>query len=500
MAGSAEPEIHATASRRDRLVEAPGQVARRYGRTAGLLSVAVGTTGFISYLYFAFADHVLGEAAYGEITVLWMAVFVIAATLYRPVEQLLSRTIAERHARDRFRGRPLRVAATIQATVALTVTAACLALRGPLQDELLNGNATLYWIFIVAVLTYSAAFFARGFFAGHRRFGLFATVLLSDALARISFAVAVVVGIASGQTVVALGIIAGPLVSLTVAPIIVRTALRGRAERRRAEREPQDSRADAHRQADTREPASNRTGGAGIPEFTLAHGSGFAAAVLLIMFSEQAFLNSGALVVYAVEGAAAVGFIFNVLMLARAPIYLFQAVATSLLPHLTRLRYKPGMGGDEAFRLSVNVTLTAVVAFAGVVAAAVLAAGPDLMQLAFGEKEGFSYDRPGLLIVTAGMGLYLAAATLNQAALAQGQARRAAVCWIGCALAYIGWNLLPILDQFRRVEVGFALAAAVLCGLLYILYRRPHPRPEDAVRPDSPEELEAQLAAADEAG
>jgi hypothetical protein len=104
------------------------------------------------------------------------------------------------------------------------------------------------------------------------------------------------------------------------------------------------------------------------------------------------------------------------------------------------------------------------------------------------------------VIITAGVGFYLTAATLNQAALAQGQARRAAVCWIACGVGYVGWNLLPVLDDFRRVEVGFALAAAILCGLLYALYRRPHPRPEDAMRPDSPQELEARLAAADEAG
>jgi Na+-driven multidrug efflux pump len=156
------------------------------------------------------------------------------------------------------------------------------------------------------------------------------------------------------------------------------------------------------------------------------------------------------------------------------------------------------MGGEDAFRLSVRVTVGAVVAFATLVAAVVLIAGPDLMQIAFGDT--FSYDRTGLLIVTVGMGFYLTAATLSQAALAQGQARRAAICWIGCAVAYVGWVLTPILDEFRRVEVGFAFGSAVLCALLYALYQRPHPRTEDAVRPDSPQEIEARLAAADEAG
>jgi O-antigen/teichoic acid export membrane protein len=474
---------------------AAGETARRYGRTASLLSVAVGATGFMVYLYFAFASRALDPAEYGQITVLWVAVYFIVATVYRPVEQLLSRTIAERHAREGFRGRPLRVAATIEGGIALTITAAALLLRDPLQDDLLDGDATLYWIFVVAVVAYAASFFARGYFAGHRRFGLYSTVLLADALARVAFPLAVLIGIASGQSAVAIGLIAGPLTSLAVLPVIVRAVLRGRA----ADASTPSPSADGQPQSSQGEPAAAAAGApaAEIPEFTLAHGWGFAGSVLLIMLSEQVFLSSGALFVFEASGAAAAGFIWNVLMLARAPVYLFQAVATSLLPHLTRLRYRPGAGGEEAFGLSVRITLAAVLALAVGVALVVLVAGPTLMQVAFGDN--FSYDRAGLLIVTGGMGFYLAAATLTQASLAQGQARRASIRWIACAAAFVLWNLLPVLDEFRRVEVGFAGAGAALCGLLYLLYRSPRERPEDVVRPGSPEEIEARIAAADEA-
>jgi O-antigen/teichoic acid export membrane protein len=234
-------------------------------------------------------------------------------------------------------------------------------------------------------------------------------------------------------------------------------------------------------------------------QFTLARGGGFAAAVFLIMVSEQSLLNAGPLIVRGSAGAAAAGFIFNVLMIARAPLVLFQAVATSLLPHLTRLRSSDAADDAEAFRMSVRMTVGAIAAFAALVGLVVAIAGPELMQIAFGKK--FSYDRLGLLIVTAGMGFYLASGTLNQAALAQGQARAAAARWVVCAAGFIVWNLLPVLSEFRRVEVGFAAAAALLCSLLYLLYRSPPrtPRPEDVVEPGSPKEIEAQLAAADEA-
>ncbi len=447
---------------------------KRFGRTAGLLSVGIGSAGLLTYVYFSLASHVLDKVDYGEVVVLWSAVFVTISVLFRPVEQLLSRTIAERQARERPIGQPLRVAATIQLTLAGAFAVAALAFRGPLQDGLLSGSETLYWILVTAVLAFAASFFARGFLAGSRRFGLYGALLLAESTARMSFALAVAVGIASGQTAVALGIAAAPLLSLTVVPL----AFAGRAVAR--------SRAPAT----TSTPASES-------EFTLAAGGGFAAAVLLIMVSEQTLLNAGPLLVRASEGAAAAGFIFNVLMIARAPLVLFQAVATSLLPHLTRLRSSPAEEDAEAFRLSVRFTIGAIAAFASVVGLVVAIAGPRLMQLAFGDK--FSYDRIGLLIVTVGMGFYLASGTLNQAALAQGQVRRAAACWVGCALAFITWNLLPVLDEFRRVEIGFAGAAALLCGLLYRLYRRPRVRLDDVVEPGSPQELEARLATADEA-
>ena len=57
----------------------------------------------------------------------------------------------------------------------------------------------------------------------------------------------------------------------------------------------------------------------------------------------------------------------------------------------------------------------------------VLAVGPPVMELLFGSE--FDYDRLGLALVAGGMGLYLAATTLNQAALAQGRARLAASSW-----------------------------------------------------------------------
>src|SRR3954452_417098 len=443
-AHSAEPSAsRAAATAAPAVPQAPA--TRGYGRGAALLSVGIGVTGLITFAYFALASHSLPEDEYGGITLLWAAVFITVSVLYRPVEQLLSRTIADRDARGVHGAEHLRGAATIQIGLGVVFAVVALALRGPLQDELLNGSETLYWILIVAVLAYAVSYFARGYLAGNRRFGLYGGLVFMEASSRFMFALLVAVGVAEGQGFVALGIAAAPILSLVVVPA---------ALARSARRPPPDA-----------AKARDET------EFTLARGGGFAAAVLLIMLCEQTFLNAGPLLVKAgdgARGAALAGFAFNVLLIARAPLQLFQAIQTSILPHLTRL----SAGGEsDPFRRSVNVTLMAIAAFAGTVALVMLVAGPFVMKLVFGSDT--HYDRLGLVLVSIGMGLYLSAATLNQALLARGRASAACACWAVTAAGFVAFLLAPVTDdRVLQVEVGYLGAALVLFGLLYGLYRR----------------------------
>jgi O-antigen/teichoic acid export membrane protein len=466
-----------------------------YGKTASFLAVGVGLTGVITYAYFLLASHVLSKPDYGQITVLWSAVFITISTLYRPIEQLLSRHISERLVKGEPIGQTMRVASTIQFGLSLFFAIVALALRGPIQDTLLEGNEALYWVFFTSVLFYAASYFARGFLAGEQRFGLFVAMILSESCFRTIFAVMVAIGILSGQSAVAIGITAAPALSLLVVPFAF--ARRAQKEKQVAEaaeatpgmpgREAEDMPADAGREAEE----------AAVDDFSLAHGGGFAAAVLVIMFSEQAFLNAGPLIIRGLQGAAAAGFIFNVLMLARAPLQLFQSVSTSILPHLTTLHHSDAEGAEREFHHTVRMVLLGIAAFTALVVVVVLIGGPKLMQIAFSKK--FTYDRAGLLLISVGMGLYLCSVTVNQACIAQGQVRRAAVRWIACAGLFIGWNFVPLVsNEFRRVEIGFLLAAGLLFSLLYLAYRHPRERTEDVVEPGSSEELELRVGMLDE--
>ena len=69
---------------------------------------------------------------------------------------------------------------------------------------------------VAAVVFYAASYFARGFLAGHRHFGLYGGLVLMESSTRFLFALAVTVGVATGQSAVALGMAAAPLVSLAV--------------------------------------------------------------------------------------------------------------------------------------------------------------------------------------------------------------------------------------------------------------------------------------------
>jgi O-antigen/teichoic acid export membrane protein len=423
--------------------------------------VGIGVTGLITYAYFALASHSLPKADYGRISLLWSSVFIVVSILYRPVEQLLSRTIADRAARGQTGSEHLRVAATLQLGLGALFAVLALLFRHTIEHDLFDGDSALYWVLFVAVLAYAASYFARGFLAGSRKLGLYGGLVFIESIARCAFALAVAIGLAHGQTATAMGIAAAPLLSLVVVPWALRRQIRSRGDA------DGDVPAEMGGEPDVTE-----------PEFTLSHGAGFAAAVLVIMVCEQAIYNAGPLLIKAtespaVEASALAGFAFNVLLIARAPLQLFQAVQTSILPHLTALR---ATGESDPFRRSINLTLMAIGVFAGGAALVMAAFGPTIMRLAFGGN--FHYPRGGLVMIAAGMGFYLSAATLNQAALAHAKARQAAVVWVITAVAFVVFLLLPGFDdRVLQLEVGYLGAAGLLCLLLYGLYRRSSSEP-----------------------
>jgi O-antigen/teichoic acid export membrane protein len=227
---------------------------------------------------------------------------------------------------------------------------------------------------------------------------------------------------------VALGILAAPLASLLVVPWAIR----------------------------------RHVGGGPRGEGVKRESAGFAVSVAAIQLAEQTLVTIGVLLI---PDAALRGVVFNALLIARAPLQLFQAIQTSLLPHLAEVQATEGADSERAIRM----TIRAIVVFAGACAVGLLLIGPWVMDVAFG--EGYDYGRFGLAAVAIGMGFHLTAGTLNQAALATGRAAQAARAWLIAATAFIVWMLLPIVDdRLVRAEVGYLGATALLCAQLWWLH------------------------------
>ena len=102
-----------------------------------------------------------------------------------------------------------------------------------------------------------------------------------------------------------------------------------------------------------------------------------------------------------------------------------------------------------------------------------IVASESLIQSRLTIHSGYGLLLPGFILMGVGMGLYLCAATLNQAALAAGRATQACICWTVAAVAYVVFLVLPGFDdRVLQLELGFLFGALVLCAELYWLYRR----------------------------
>jgi O-antigen/teichoic acid export membrane protein len=465
-----------------------GPPRRSYASGARILSIGIASTGLLTFAYFSIASHVLGSSEAKRIDVLWSVMFVIISVIYRPVEQLLSRTIAGRRARG-HEEHPLRSPMLLQASFALLFLIVALALHEQLEDQVFEGSSALYWVLVVGTLAYAASYFARGWLAGHQRFGLFGGLVLMESTSRLCFALAVAIGLASGENAVALGIAAAPLLSLVVIPPAF--------SRRGADRARETHAGDGHAPAGvvpapapppdeheelTADEADAAFAGPGTEsvqeaaahdELSLRRGGFFAVWVAGIMLAEQALLNGAVLTVDATsEQRALAGIVFNVLLIARAPLQLFQAIQTSLLPHLSGLEVT---AGHEEFARAIRTTVRAIAVFAGAVALALLLIGPFALEhVLFGQN--YSYGRVGLALIGIGMGFHLTSGALNQAALARDRARAAAGCWLLVACVFVGWMFTPaVSDQLLRAEIGYAGATALLALTLMVLYRRGTP-------------------------
>ena len=281
-----------------------------------ILSIGIATTGLVTFAYFSLASHALSEVDYKGISLLWSVMFLIISIIYRPVEQLLSRTISRGARAGLHSGHPLRTAITIQARVRGAVPGDRAGRAGAdraTSCSTARRRCTGCWS-SASSPTPRATSPAAGW-PGTRASASTAGWCCWSPCSRCLFALAVVLGIAEGQGV-------GRARHRRRAARVADGGPVGAA--RAAIRRPRPT--TWRRRADARQPAPR-----------------FAGAVLVIMAAEQALLNGPVVATDATAtDAALAGFVFNVLLITRAPLQLFQAIQTSLLPHLSGLAATDG--------------------------------------------------------------------------------------------------------------------------------------------------------------
>lgn len=403
---------------------------------AGAVGIALGVAGVSAYGFLVVAARALGADEYSRLSVVWALVLVAGPGFFLPVEQEIARALAARRAAGDGGGPVVRRAAVLGGSLLAALVVVGLA-GGPLiTDHLFSGR----WILLVALLVSlagaAAAHVLRGALSGLGRFRGYARIIAGESAVRLALATGLAVAGVSSVGPFGLALALGSLVAVAL-------VLAG--------------------ERDLLEPGSP----APTSEITTA-----LAWLLCGSVMSMGLLNAGPIAMELLAGEAdkdLAGTFLAGLVVARVPMFLFQAIQASLLPRLSELA---GDGRMQELRagLSRLVVLVAGIGVLGILGASI--AGPFVVELMFGGE--FVLARRTMALLATGSAALMLATLLAQACIALSGHRRMALAWVVGALALVATTATASEDLFLRVEMGCAIGggaallaqAVALTGLL----------------------------------
>ncbi|HKA82447.1 MAG TPA: hypothetical protein VKD21_01195 [Acidimicrobiales bacterium] len=407
---------------------------RRNPLPTGTFAVGAGllVAGLSAYGFLAVADRPLTKAEYSPLSATWSLVFLIGPGLFLPLEQEISRALAERRTQGLGGAPVVRRAATLGVGLALAVLVLLIATARWSVDELFDHQLLLLVGLTLGVAGALAGHVTRGCMSGTGHFKGYGTYIGADGLIRLLGCIlCAVIGVTTaGWYGIALGV-AG-LLAVPVALRVERPSLRPGPE-------------------------------AALREISTALG-------YLLIASLLAFglMNIGPVIVKLLASdtqADAAGRFITGVVVARIPLFLFQAIQAALLPKLSALA-TAGRLGDFRAGLRRIMVVVAALAVAGTVVGAVL--GPTIVEIMFPNSD---LDSRTMGLLAAGAGLYMLALACAQALIALGGHRDQAVGWAMGIVALAATTWLASDDLFFRVELGLlvgSLAAFLTMGVLLL--------------------------------
>ncbi|MEM1333026.1 MAG: hypothetical protein AAGG08_06155 [Actinomycetota bacterium] len=382
--------------------------------------------GIATYAFFRVgAIGVGGDDEFQPIVSMWFATFALAPGFFLPLEQELARAISSRRALGQ--GAAPVVRKVLRLGLLLTgLIATIILVTSPLYvEEFFDGQWLLVIAFAAAFAAYAPAHLARGICSGNDRFDSYAIVMGGDGVARIALCAALaIVGIELAGAY-GFAIAASPVIA--VAWVWRRGALR------------------------------NDDG----PEASWAEVTPNLGWLLVGSACSAALLNAGPLAATVLaddsERALVTEFSFGVL-LARIPLFLFQAVQAALLPKLARLATR---GEFDDFRTGLRQLLYLVGAVGVVGTAGAFVLGPFAVEVVY------DADLSGRTMAALALGsaCYMFAMALGQAVIALHGHALVALGWSMAVVAFVLGTWLSSDQLFRRVEIGLLISsmAAVIC-------------------------------------
>lgn len=390
----------------------------------GTIPVAIGlfVAGICSFAFFRVGTVALGsEEAFKPVVSMWFATFALAPGLFLPLEQELGRAISARRALGHG-GRPvfMKVAA-LGGGLVLIASITLLAFGPWLANEYFSGNWIMVFALALSIASYAPTHITKGICSGSGRFRAYAVVLGSDGVVRIVLCLALA---AIGVTAVGWYGLA-----VAVAPLLGVIAVVSRGQAR----------------TDPGPPAA-------WTEVTPNLGW-----LLLGSVMAAALVNAGPIATNLLAGddeeALVTRFGYGVI-LARIPLFLFQAVQAALLPRLSRLAAANEM---HEFRSGLKRLLYVVmgVGVAGTVGAWLL--GPFAVETLYGSE----LSRRTLAVLALGSAFYMLGLAMAQAVIALHGHALVALGWTAGMASFVLSTWLIGGEVFRRVELGLLIGSAV---------------------------------------